>query len=173
MTDVDSDLGQEMREKAAGLRAKEAQEKTQGVVAKAVPTSRLISLEECKQHVREEDCWLVIHGKVHDVTQFLDEHPGGFDILISSTGKDASEDFDEIGHSKAAKDMLAKYIIGDYEGGDAAPSKPAQALKATPAQSQTQSPNPLVKVFQIFLPVLVILAAIYLPRILFPSKQSS
>ncbi|MCJ1423032.1 hypothetical protein MMC29_000913 [Sticta canariensis] len=55
-------------------------------VAKAVPETKTISLEECKQHAREEDCWLVIHGKVLDVTSFLDEHPGGFDIIISSTG---------------------------------------------------------------------------------------
>lgn len=30
------------------------------------------------------------------------------------SGKDATEDFDEIGHSRAAKEMLAKYYIGDY-----------------------------------------------------------
>ena len=30
-------------------------------------------------------------------------------------GKDATEVFEEIGHSNAAKDMLEKYIIGDYE----------------------------------------------------------
>ncbi len=31
------------------------------------------------------------------------------------TGKDATEDFEEIGHSNAAKDLLSKYIIGDFE----------------------------------------------------------
>ena len=37
-------------------------------------------------HSKEEDCWLVIDGNVYDVTPFLDEHPGGFDIILASTG---------------------------------------------------------------------------------------
>ena len=45
-----------------------------------------ISLEDCKSHNKEEDCWLVISGKVYDVTEFLDEHPGGFDIVLAATG---------------------------------------------------------------------------------------
>ena len=48
---------------------------------------KLYSLEEVKAHVREDDCWLVINGNVYDVTAFLDEHPGGFDIIIANTGE--------------------------------------------------------------------------------------
>ena len=48
--------------------------------------ARVISLEECNQHTREDSCWLIVHGKVLDVTEFLDEHPGGLDILLQSTG---------------------------------------------------------------------------------------
>ncbi len=29
-------------------------------------------------------------------------------------GKDATQDFEEIGHSKSARDMLEKYLIGTY-----------------------------------------------------------
>lgn len=32
-----------------------------------------------------------------------------------NTGKDSTEDFEEIGHSKAAQEMLDKYLIGTYE----------------------------------------------------------
>ena len=35
--------------------------------------------------------------------------------LASHAGKDATEDFEEIGHSNAAKDLLSKYIVGDFE----------------------------------------------------------
>ena len=48
----------------------------------------VFSLEEVKEHTREEDCWLVIDGHVYDVTKFLDEHPGGFDIIIANTGQE-------------------------------------------------------------------------------------
>lgn len=77
------------------------------------------SLAECAQHRSEKDCWLIIHGKVYDVTKFLDEHPGGYDIVVAASGKDGTEDFEEIGHSTTAKEMLAEYYIGEYEGGDA------------------------------------------------------
>jgi cytochrome b involved in lipid metabolism len=30
-------------------------------------------------------------------------------------GKDATEDFEEIGHSNNARELLAKYEIGEYE----------------------------------------------------------
>ena len=37
------------------------------------------------------------------------------DVHVLHAGKDATEDFEEIGHSNAAKDLLSKYIIGDFE----------------------------------------------------------
>lgn len=37
------------------------------------------------------------------------------DGTVDDTGKDATEDFEEIGHSNAAKEMLAKYVIGDFD----------------------------------------------------------
>lgn len=46
------------------------------------------SLEDVAPHSSEKDCWLVIHGKVYDVTQFLDEHPGGYDIVVSNSGEE-------------------------------------------------------------------------------------
>ena len=54
------------------------------------PTSTMpaktITLAECQEHMSDKDCWLVIEGKVYDVTPFLDEHPGGFDTLVSNSG---------------------------------------------------------------------------------------
>ena len=47
---------------------------------------RLISLAECKKHNSDKSCWIVVHGKVYDVTDFLEEHPGGYDIILTVTG---------------------------------------------------------------------------------------
>ena len=33
--------------------------------------------EEVFKHKTADDCWLLIEGKVYDVTKYLDEHPGG------------------------------------------------------------------------------------------------
>lgn len=50
------------------------------------------------------------------MTKFLEEHPGGEEILLESAGKDATKDFEDIGHSKAAKNLLLKYQVGVLQG---------------------------------------------------------
>ncbi|KXZ52484.1 hypothetical protein GPECTOR_9g528 [Gonium pectorale] len=85
--------------------------------------TKVFSLADIKQHMSDKSCWLVVHGKVYDVTEFLEEHPGGYDIIVSSTGRDATSDFEEIGHSNSAKKLLEKYLIGEYEGGDSMPPR--------------------------------------------------
>ena len=46
------------------------------------------TLADLRAHAKEADCWILVHGKVYDVTPFLDEHPGGFDIIVSNTGEE-------------------------------------------------------------------------------------
>lgn len=54
--------------------------------------------------------------QIIDVTKFLEEHPGGEEVLIESAGKDATKEFEDIGHSKAAKNYILKYQIGNLQG---------------------------------------------------------
>lgn len=61
-------------------------DEAQPVQSETKSSTKKHTLEDCKAHNKEEDCWLVISGKVYDVTQFLDEHPGGFDIVLAATG---------------------------------------------------------------------------------------
>ncbi|RNA30990.1 cytochrome b5 [Brachionus plicatilis] len=61
--------------------------------------------------------YLSIHENVYDVTEFLDEHPGGEEALkeyqIKDKGfKDATESFEDVGHSMDARDMMKKYQVG-------------------------------------------------------------
>jgi nitrate reductase (NAD(P)H) len=65
-----------------------------------------------KSHNTPADCWLIIHKKVYDVSSYLSSHPGGAEIILSCAGKDATREFDDIGHSKSAIRTLAKYEIG-------------------------------------------------------------
>ena len=39
--------------------------------------ANLYTLTDLKAHTTEKTCFLLVHGKVYDVTDFLDEHPGG------------------------------------------------------------------------------------------------
>ena len=71
--------------------------------------------EEVAKHNKTKDCWLIIAGKVYDVTPFMDDHPGGDEVLLSATGKDATNDFEDVGHSDSAREMMEKYYIGEID----------------------------------------------------------
>ena len=78
--------------------------------------SRVLSWEEIEEHHGDaETVWTVIHGKVYDITKFLDEHPGGRAILVENAGLDSSDGFDDSGHSKDAREMMKDYEIGILE----------------------------------------------------------
>ncbi|KAA0064772.1 cytochrome b5 [Cucumis melo var. makuwa] len=74
--------------------------------------SALYSIQEVSQHSSSDDCWIIIDGKVYDLTSYLDEHPGGDDIIVTATGRDATDDFEDAGHSKDARELMEKFYIG-------------------------------------------------------------
>ncbi|KAL5553597.1 hypothetical protein UlMin_040998 [Ulmus minor] len=77
--------------------------------------TKLISMQEASQHNTNDDCWLVIDGKVYDVSTYLDDHPGGDDLLLAATGRDATEDFEDAGHSKTARELMETFFIGELD----------------------------------------------------------
>ena len=76
-------------------------------------SSKQFTLAEMKEMNDKVKTVLVIHDKVYDVTSFLNEHPGGEEILLDHAGKDATEDFSDVGHSKDALELMKKYQIGE------------------------------------------------------------
>ncbi|XP_045471188.1 probable cytochrome b5 2 [Harmonia axyridis] len=72
-----------------------------------------ITLEEVLCHDTRKDCWVVIYDRVYDITEFLDEHPGGADLLLEYAGRDASVAFRSAGHSQDAVQLLHRYFIGE------------------------------------------------------------
>jgi cytochrome b involved in lipid metabolism len=67
---------------------------------------------EVAEHSTADDCWLILDGKVYEVTEFIPSHPGGKAIL-KGCGKDATQMF--AGHPESAKAMKEKYYIGDLK----------------------------------------------------------
>ena len=70
------------------------------------------SVEEVAFHNNENDAWIIINDDVYDITDFLEEHPGGKMILISILGEDATEFFEELHNSRILKEYGDKYKIG-------------------------------------------------------------
>ncbi|MEJ1270160.1 hypothetical protein NN561_000981 [Cricetulus griseus] len=64
---------------------------------------------------------MVIHGRVYNITRFLSEHPGGEEVLLEQAGADATESFEDVGHSPDAREMLKQYFTGDVHPSDLEP----------------------------------------------------
>lgn len=47
------------------------------------------------------------------INYFLLKHPGGEEVLIEQAGKDATEEFEDVGHSSDAREIMQKYKIGE------------------------------------------------------------
>lgn len=121
-------------------------------MAESTAATKEYEMEEVQKHNTEDDCWLVIGGKVYDVTTYLPEHPGGADIMLGSTGAstwscetahkgnerawkrktkrvrriskltdgiqpgyDATDDFEDVGHSTSAREEMEKFCIGKFK----------------------------------------------------------
>ena len=75
--------------------------------------ARVISLDEMRKHTTEESCWIAVRGEVFDVTPFIDEHPGGFDINISNTGKRKREEEREVESINRTRNHRIEFFFND------------------------------------------------------------
>ncbi|OBT72296.1 hypothetical protein VF21_07956 [Pseudogymnoascus sp. 05NY08] len=76
-------------------------------------TDRSINASEVLKHNTSESCWVTLYGKVYDVTNFVDEHPGGRQSIMRLAGRDATEDFDLV-HPKGTleQNLPAEAYLG-------------------------------------------------------------
>jgi len=83
-------------------------------VSGSVPSSTKLTMSEIKKHTKDGDCWVVIRGKVYDVSNFLNDHPGGKKTLLMGSGKDATEEFEML-HPPNVLKKYAQHIrcLGD------------------------------------------------------------
>lgn len=132
------------------------------------PDPKLFVFDEVAKHNHQRDCWLIISGKVYDVTPFLEEHPGGDEVLLLATEKDATEDFETVGHSLSATEEMEKYYVGNVDMSTVPkpvsyrPPASQSATATTTTTSSAQSSASLIKVLQFLIPLLIIGVAFYL-----------
>ncbi|KAK7954151.1 Alpha-hydroxy acid dehydrogenase- FMN-dependent [Apiospora saccharicola] len=112
-------------------------------------------------HASPDDCWVVVNGRVYDLTKFAPEHPGGADIIYTWAGKDASGIYNEF-HTpqRIESELPASEKLGDLDGstvtetwrqrsspqtpspGAVAPSATTDAARASPSDEE-RGPPPL------------------------------
>merc|ERR1712050_766580 len=86
-----------------------------------------------------KSCWLCVHGKIYDVTKFLNDHPGGEEILFEHSAQDASEAYEDVGHSTDARNMMKEYLIGELHKDDIKPRSDFYTKPMTNATSSSDT----------------------------------
>jgi len=100
--------------------------------------SQEFTYSDVSSHSSKKDLYLVIHDKVYDSSSFVDEHPGGEEVLLDVGGQDATEAFEDVGHSDEAREILEGLLVGTLkrQAGD-----PAPKISTTTATTSTSTGN--------------------------------
>ncbi|KAF4501904.1 L-lactate dehydrogenase (cytochrome) [Fusarium agapanthi] len=91
--------------------------------------TRIVSLDDLKQHNTANDCWIAVHSKVWDITHFINEHPGGPEVLLNLAGSDATELYNDVHAPDIIEDLPSDKLVGLLE--ESAISRP------TPRNTET------------------------------------
>lgn len=74
------------------------------------------SMEEIAKHNTKEDLWVVVKGVVMDLTNWLDEHPGGPQAIMNFMGRDATEEFEMLHDDEVIPKYAPSQVIGRVAG---------------------------------------------------------
>jgi fatty acid desaturase 2 (delta-6 desaturase) len=84
----------------------------------------VLTWQEVKKHTDRNDKWIVIDGKVYDITQWSRRHPGGSRVISHFAGQDATEAFqafhNDLNH---VKKYLKPIHVGEIDGGQSNPEE--------------------------------------------------
>lgn len=79
---------------------------------------KVFKLKDIANHDSPNDLWMVIYNKVYDITDFVNEHPGGAEVMFDCGGIDATNAFEDVAHSDVALSMLEPYYVGELHRND-------------------------------------------------------
>jgi flavocytochrome c len=74
------------------------------------------TMEEVAKHNKKDDLWVVVKGVVMDLTNWLDEHPGGPQAIMNFMGRDATEEFEMLHDDEVIPKYAPQQVIGRVKG---------------------------------------------------------
>lgn len=80
--------------------------------ARNLPTFLLSEVQEKKG---ADCCYVTLGTNVYDVTPFLEDHPGGDDLILQYGGKDVTEIMEDMVshmHTEVAYEIMEEYLVG-------------------------------------------------------------
>lgn len=90
--------------------------------------------DEVKSHNHDKSCYVTLGSKVFDVTDFIDDHPGGGDLVLQYAGKDVGEIMGDVvshEHSEAAYEILDDSLVGFLRSGPSSKKVDANGTEKT------------------------------------------
>lgn len=74
------------------------------------------TMEEVAAHTSKDSVWVVVKGVVMDVTNFLEDHPGGVQAVMNFAGRDATEEFAMLHDDEVIPKYAPSTVIGRIKG---------------------------------------------------------
>ncbi|CAH0483087.1 unnamed protein product [Peronospora belbahrii] len=79
--------------------------------------------QDVAKHNTAKSAWVIVRGVVYDVTEWVDRHPGGRELVLLHSGRECTDTFNSYHpFSNRANVILAKYAIGKLVGGSEFPT---------------------------------------------------
>ncbi|KAF7167542.1 hypothetical protein CNMCM6106_003051 [Aspergillus hiratsukae] len=101
---------------------------------------KVFDAAEVAKHNTPDSCWVILYGKVYDVTNFLSEHPGGAKIILKLAGKDATEEYDPIHPPGILEENLKPEALLGTVNPDTLPKVQAEPSPAVAEESKGPVP---------------------------------
>ncbi|RMJ27865.1 mitochondrial cytochrome b2 [Aspergillus sp. HF37] len=96
--------------------------------------SKVFDAAEVANHSSPESCWVILYGKVYDVTDFLPDHPGGSKVILKLAGKDATEEYDPIHPPGTLEENLKSEALLGTVDPDTLPKDSAEPSSTEPSE---------------------------------------
>jgi cytochrome b involved in lipid metabolism len=108
---------------------------------------------DVSEHNSKNDLYMVVHDKVYNASSFVDEHPGGEEVLLDVGGQDSTEAFEDVGHSDEAREILEGLLVGTLkrQEGDPKPKNYGQQPGAQAAGSAADGASTGVGLYAVIL----------------------
>lgn len=74
------------------------------------------TMDEVAKHNTKGDLWVVVKGVVMDLSNWLDEHPGGPQAIMNFMGRDATEEFEMLHDDEVIPKYAPEQVIGRVKG---------------------------------------------------------
>ncbi|KAJ5241859.1 uncharacterized protein N7469_000186 [Penicillium citrinum] len=117
------------------------------------------TLKDVAAHNTKNDTLIVIHGQVFDITEYLQDHPGGAEVLVEVAGKDATAEYEDVGHSEDAREIMQPYLVGTLK--DAQQFVRPQAVRVVSQKAPEEKKSSSLRVIAMATGALTLIPALF------------